>query len=1347
MTRLLAVLERYDSAGRRLLLAALIGFVALVLLTAFVLITGRLTTLEMFMIMTMLVIAPLEGALSTPPLSQPERSSFMDAASVLYMPAAALGTASLFLPAGGIAALMAVPWALCMYLIGAHGVARFLRRGFALPEELAVDLGILYLPLGASWFIASRFGVRPLGVPELVVLLAAVHFANAGGSALFLTGMAGRWIARRGLTRAQSALFLPMFGGFAGPMLTAFGIAYTWQTVEKSGAVSMELGYLALVILLLFVVAPGLESRAARILLRISGGALMVGLCFAVLYTTRVLDIPKMIHSHGYIMGPLFCTVGLTTWVLLGPVAGRVQDAKPDWATIVAGVAASLFLPFIGQMLLSYQLVDFWKSQAPAAFTAWFSTNLPKMTTVLGGLGGAAGLYVVLAAWLGKDTYRRRGWLGLAALCWVLIFTANPLFFESANARLATPLPPADLAALLEEWGRWHELRLGLGLVGTAAAVRALAVGRPIRAGVFAQIGALLAGLFAGALIMASVLHTIWQTQSPADFHAWFSANAARLEQVTDLLMWLTGILTVLAFLTAAGPRLWLGLAAGSWALIAAARVLYFGSADAQLAAGPLAPEALTAALGSWGLWQNARLSLGLAAMGFSLLGLAGGRVTNAFKFGDAPATDVPPGGEPAPASDPVPVPPPFRTMDDVRDGLAKLDDELLKRRDRRGVFAMTYRTMVEELRRWIDRRSFREQEWLCRYAIALANQYRNALEAYERRDLAAVPACWRIAFDVAARRDETVTQDTLLSLNAHINYDHVRALVEAGLDPNRGQRHLDYLKVNEVLDACTEAVQQRVGQAYAPGLRALEQAAGPLDQLMSSFSMERARDSAWTWAGRITDAPTPAARAELLRELAGKAEEVGQLLASPPEEGAWLWRVLNKLENAAAVDLPPGSLGLPWLGQTLDFARDPVGLLYKRFREHGPVFKLRLLGQDLIAFVGPEAFSRLSGPQAERYLRREGANPPAWRELMGGTSSPHVDGAVRLRRKRLLLQAFTPEALAEYVPLLETVARAYLDRWEKLGRFSWLAELKTYSIAACDMLYLGAAPEVRSPEATADGDALYAGFSAPPIPLPFTAFGRARKARDQMMARIGQAAAAASADDKHVIGQLVRARDEVGGLTVEEIQREVLQFYFASYGANYAALSCVVIALAQNPAVLARVRQEVRRHAPSGAFTPEALGAMTYLDQVTREVRRLYPLTASTLFATVREPFVLYGRLVPAGWKVIGCVHASMHDPRTFQDPETFNPDRFGPGRTEGAVPNAYVAHGGGPRDGHRCTGEALADVHLKLFTAALARDYAWELPPQDLSLDPRGIPSPRGGLQVAFSRAAKDASTAAAS
>jgi len=71
-------------------------------------------------------------------------------------------------------------------------------------------------------------------------------------------------------------------------------------------------------------------------------------------------------------------------------------------------------------------------------------------------------------------------------------------------------------------------------------------------------------------------------------------------------------------------------------------------------------------------------------------------------------------------------------------------------------------------------------------------------------------------------------------------------------------------------------------------------------------------------------------------------------------------------MSDAQSLPLPPGEDGLPLLGQTLAFLKDPFGFVEDRVGRYGPVFRTRLLGRRTAVVTGPDAaaFTQLLTPR-----------------------------------------------------------------------------------------------------------------------------------------------------------------------------------------------------------------------------------------------------------------------------------------------------------------------------------------------------------------------------------------------
>jgi hypothetical protein len=224
----------------------------------------------------------------------------------------------------------------------------------------------------------------------------------------------------------------------------------------------------------------------------------------------------------------------------------------------------------------------------------------------------------------------------------------------------------------------------------------------------------------------------------------------------------------------------------------------------------------------------------------------------------------------------------PFRTLDDVVHGLNALESQFRERRDRRGIFLTLYGVVSTEMRARVAQRRFHDNEWVHRYAVAFANLYREALGHYDAGRMADVPKAWRLCFDAAAAGTGLVLQDMFLGVNAHVNSDLPLALSAVSIDPDRALRYSDHSAVNAVLGSVTDRATRRIAALYAPGLTAMDDCAGQLDELMTMFSLDVARESAWDAAVSIANARSSFERDLATRLIAARAAVMARLLISP---------------------------------------------------------------------------------------------------------------------------------------------------------------------------------------------------------------------------------------------------------------------------------------------------------------------------------------------------------------------------------------------------------------------------------------------------------------------------------
>ena len=436
---------------------------------------------------------------------------------------------------------------------------------------------------------------------------------------------------------------------------------------------------------------------------------------------------------------------------------------------------------------------------------------------------------------------------------------------------------------------------------------------------------------------------------------------------------------------------------------------------------------------------------------------------------------------------------------------------------------------------------------------------------------------------------------------------------------------------------------------------------------------------------------------------------------------------------SGKSLSLPPGSLGLPFIGESLNFLFDPQ-FADKRQAKYGNIFKTHILGRPTVVMMGPEANSFILSSHMEHFSWREGW-PGTFRELLG-ESLFLQEGEQHRRNRKLLMPAFHGKALESYFDTIVSISQNYLNQWERIGTFTWFGEMKKLTFEIASKLLIGSEPGEMTDRLSQWFTDLTNGLFMVPLRWSWTPYGRALQARDQLLAHIQKVVEDRMAHPtKDALGLLVQSEDENGDrLTMEELKVQALLMLFAGHETTTSMLTSLMMAFAQNPEVLAKARLEQDSLAAKGGLNLEQLRQMPYLEQCIQEIERMYPPVGGGFRKVVKE-FEFNGYRVPAGWMALYRIDAAHKDPRCYTNIETFDPDRFNPERAEHKrYDYSLMAFGGGPRI---CLGIAFAKMEMKVLAAQVLRQYSWKLTPnQDLSMNPIPTLRPASGVKVHLRR-----------
>jgi cytochrome P450 len=432
---------------------------------------------------------------------------------------------------------------------------------------------------------------------------------------------------------------------------------------------------------------------------------------------------------------------------------------------------------------------------------------------------------------------------------------------------------------------------------------------------------------------------------------------------------------------------------------------------------------------------------------------------------------------------------------------------------------------------------------------------------------------------------------------------------------------------------------------------------------------------------------------------------------------------------------LPPGSDGIPLLGETLSFAKNPFRFIEERLAAHGRIFRSTVLGRKTVVLAGPEATGRFIDTSI---VMREGAMPPHVQELFGGRSLPLLDGEVHRARKSVVNQGFGRAALTSYLPVIQQTVEQYFRRWSDGGEIRWLDEMKRLAVEVICTTVIGMQPGQEMDRLHADYGTLTSGFATLPISIPGTRYWKALRARDRILdvlrRRVRERRQTPAEDGLSRI--LMAAATSGTVLSDDDAALELHHIVIAGF-IVYAEFGAMVRQLTEHPEVRSKLAAEITAVAPAGALTLEMLPALPYLLQVVNEVKRLCPIVPA-VFGIAKQAFQFDGLSVPAGWMVIWALLPTHVGQSMYTDPERFDPDRFSPERAEDKRhEHAFVPQGAGPATGHRCPGIDFATYFMEVFTIVLLRGYTWELPAQSFEIDwSKTPPEPKDALRATVRR-----------
>jgi len=389
----------------------------------------------------------------------------------------------------------------------------------------------------------------------------------------------------------------------------------------------------------------------------------------------------------------------------------------------------------------------------------------------------------------------------------------------------------------------------------------------------------------------------------------------------------------------------------------------------------------------------------------------------------------------------------------------------------------------------------------------------------------------------------------------------------------------------------------------------------------------------------------------------------------------------------------------------TLALMRDPYGFIAKRCRTYGAdLFQTRLMLQTTICMTGREAAELFYDP---RHFVRHGATPGRIQKTLFGQGGVQgLDDEAHRHRKRMFMSLMTPDQIGQVVAMTADWWRIYIRKWAMMERvvlYDQSREILCRAVCAWAGVPLAEAEVGRR---TQELSALfeYAGSVGPKHWWARLARKRAERWAEGIIAQVR--AGHIQPPERSALRVIATHQDLDGALLSPRIAAVELLNVLRPTIAVSVFITFIAHALHRYPACRERLKA----------------GESGYAALFVQEVRRFYPFFPAVA-ARVRDDFEWRGYPFPRAARVILDLYGTDHDPRSWQSPDEFRPERFA--QWDGN-PFDFIPQGGGVHHlNHRCPGEWITIELMKMVAILLAGRITYDVPAQDLRIDRSSLPA----------------------
>ncbi|XP_023748542.1 cytochrome P450 90A1 isoform X1 [Lactuca sativa] len=424
----------------------------------------------------------------------------------------------------------------------------------------------------------------------------------------------------------------------------------------------------------------------------------------------------------------------------------------------------------------------------------------------------------------------------------------------------------------------------------------------------------------------------------------------------------------------------------------------------------------------------------------------------------------------------------------------------------------------------------------------------------------------------------------------------------------------------------------------------------------------------------------------------------------------------------------PPGNVGLPFIGETLQLisaykTENPEPFIDSRVARYGTLFTTHVFGERTVFSTDPDTNRFILQNEGRLF---ESSYPGSISNLVGRHSLLLMRGCLHRKMHSLTMSFANSTIIKDHLLVdIDRLVRLNLDSWT--GRILLMEEAKKITFELTMKQLLSIDPCEWTEKLRKIYMRVIEGFFCIPSPIFSITYRRAIKARK----RVAEALSLVVRERRKESEKGLKKNDMLaalfdsngggsgggggdgggGGFTDDEIVDFLVSLLVAGYDTTSTTMTLAVKFITDTPLALAQLtdeHDEIRaRKAASAPLEWEDYKSMPFTQCVINETLRVSNII-SGVFRRAMKDVDIKGYTIPRGSKVFTSLRAVHLGQDNFKDARVFDPWRW----EKTSDPTNFMPFGGGPR---RCPGYELARVSLSVFLHHLVTRFSWKPAEED--------------------------------